>query len=177
MNSPEQKKINKHLVEASFRDEARLIKARGERPPEKSGILSVPAYRFGQSKKIFNTSTPCPNPELQSVPMLRFVQYYSRFDQARGSFSALPQWARFIVAAFAIPGLLLAALAILLLGLSVLALVLLTLPVYRVLKSIVPSQASREDIIERDDFIEAPVISAESSPVTRRPVEVRILDH
>jgi hypothetical protein len=104
-----------------------------------------------------------------------FFQYYTRFDQVRGTFGRLPPWARFIVGIFAIPGLLLAGLSILLLGVSILALLLLTVPVYRVLKAIAPSEAVGGAM--GDDVIEASVVSAETSPVTRSPVEIKILEH
>ncbi len=65
--------------------------------------------------------------------MLRVIQYYSRFESARGRFTSLPGWGRLLVGIFALPGLILAGLSILALGVSILALLLLTVPVYRLL--------------------------------------------
>jgi hypothetical protein len=66
--------------------------------------------------------------------MLQFINY-SRFNDLRGNFGGLPQWARAIVTIFAIPGMILLGLSILAVLVSLLALLLLTLPVYSLLKS------------------------------------------
>jgi hypothetical protein len=68
--------------------------------------------------------------------MIEFTRYAGTFEGYRGYFTKLPQWARFIVGIFAIPGLILAFLSILMLLVSILALLLLTLPVYTLLKRI-----------------------------------------
>lgn len=65
--------------------------------------------------------------------MLRFLQYYGRFQGFRGNVSGLPGWAKFILLVAAVPGIVLMGLSILAFLVSLLALLVLTVPVYRVL--------------------------------------------
>jgi hypothetical protein len=105
--------------------------------------------------------------------MIRVIQYYSRFEQARGGFGALPRWARTILGILAIPAIALATLSILLLGISILALLLLTVPAYRLLKTITGTGARSEP---PEDMVEAAVVSRDESVAPRRPIEVKILE-
>jgi hypothetical protein len=66
--------------------------------------------------------------------MIEFTQYAGQFNSFRGRIVGLPQWARLIVAIFAIPGTILLALSILAFLVSILALLVLTVPVYVLLK-------------------------------------------
>lgn len=73
--------------------------------------------------------------------MIEFTRYAGTFDGYRGYFTKLPQWARFIVGVFAIPGLVLAFLSIVAFLVSILALLLLTVPVYTLLKRLTSTPA------------------------------------
>ena len=66
--------------------------------------------------------------------MIEFTQYAGRFNTFRGRLTGLPEWARFIVGIFAIPGVILAGLSLLGFLVSILALLILTVPVYLLLK-------------------------------------------
>ena len=66
--------------------------------------------------------------------MIEFNQYVGQFNGFRGRLTGLPQWARAIVAIFAVPGILLAGLSLLGFLVSILALLILTVPVYLLLK-------------------------------------------
>ena len=68
--------------------------------------------------------------------VIQFTQYESWTTDLSGRWRGLPQWARFIVFLFALPGLVLAGLSILALAVSILALFLLALPVYVALRSL-----------------------------------------
>lgn len=105
--------------------------------------------------------------------MMRVLHYYSRFDQARGGFGSLPRWARYILGILAIPGIALIFLSFIMLGISILALLLVTLPAYRLLKAIAPG---RGETVERDDMIEATIVSHDEPIAPRRPIEVKILE-
>ena len=66
--------------------------------------------------------------------MLRVTEYYGRWNDVRGQFTGLPEWARFLVGVAAIPGIALLLLSILAFAVSLLALLLLTVPVYVLLR-------------------------------------------
>jgi len=68
--------------------------------------------------------------------MFRFIQYYGKFQNARGSLTDLPPWGKFLIGLAAIPGVVIALLSIVGLGVSILALLLLTVPVYRLVRAI-----------------------------------------
>jgi hypothetical protein len=115
--------------------------------------------------------------------MLRFLQYYGRFQGVRGNLTGMPQWARAIVAIFAIPGLLLIGLSLIALVVSILALLLLTVPVYRMLSAIIaPSRSSDspENPPPQDfgsgGFATGGFSSGEPASAPRRHVEVKIIE-
>lgn len=66
--------------------------------------------------------------------MFRFIQYYGRFQNARGKITNLPAWSKPILFAAAIPGIILILLSILLFVISILALLLLTVPAYQLVR-------------------------------------------
>jgi hypothetical protein len=66
--------------------------------------------------------------------MFRVTEYYGRWNDVRGQFRGLPEWARFIVGLAAVPGIVLLLLSLLAFAVSLLALLLLTVPVYALLK-------------------------------------------
>lgn len=68
--------------------------------------------------------------------MIEFTQYAGQFNTFRGRLTGLPQWARYVVGIFAIPGVLLAGLSILGFLVSILALLILTVPVYSFLRTL-----------------------------------------
>src|SRR5207245_11177573 len=66
--------------------------------------------------------------------MWKLLQYYGKYQRARGVLSDMPGWARLLVLLAALPGLVLILLSLLAFCVSVLALLLLTVPVYRLLR-------------------------------------------
>jgi hypothetical protein len=101
--------------------------------------------------------------------MLRFVQYYGRFQDAKGRFGGLPGWAKWPILIAAIPGVLLALLSIAALLVSILALLLLTVPTYRLMQMLTGTGV-------RENFAgEAEVVSQPPS-AGRRHIDVKIVD-
>jgi hypothetical protein len=98
--------------------------------------------------------------------MIEFTRYYGRFTDVRSSLTGLPQWARSIVAIFAIPGIVLLGLSLLAFIVSLLALLLLTAPVYVLLKRLVGTNRQPSD---------GYVQTAVESPGTKR-VEATIVE-
>src|SRR5690606_406204 len=82
--------------------------------------------------------------------MLRIVEYYGRYERARGGFARLPGWARAVMVVLALPGVLLVLLSLLALGVSIAALSLLTLPAYRLLSAVTGGRASSADRASAD---------------------------
>ena len=95
--------------------------------------------------------------------MIEFNQYVGQFNGFRGRLTGLPQWARAIVAIFAVPGILLAGLSLLGFLVSILALLILTVPVYLFLKRLTDGLQNRAPIPGRVE----PVVSVESPGVKR----------
>ncbi len=124
--------------------------------------------------------------------MLKLLQYYGKYQSARGVLGDMPAWARLILLIAAIPGLVLLALSLLAFGVSILALLLLTVPVYRILKSLTGSGSTPEPVEEvpaagQVDFVEpvetvqpSVVVSDAATPADppreRRQIEVRIIE-
>jgi hypothetical protein len=124
--------------------------------------------------------------------MLKLLQYYGRYQSARGVLSDMPGWARLILLIAALPGLVLAALSLLVLGVSILALLLLTVPLYRVLKGLTGSGSQDEpveevppagqvDFVEPAEPVQLSVAVSEVPPPAqpqreRRQIEVRIIE-
>ena len=109
--------------------------------------------------------------------MLRFLQYYGRFQGVRGNLTGMPPWARAIVAIFAIPGLVLIGLSLIALVVSILALLLLTVPVYRLLSAVVsPRRVSDSTANQTPDFVSAEQASGGYASGPRRHVDVKIID-
>ena len=85
--------------------------------------------------------------------MFRVVEYTTRFQGVRSSFSGLPSWARGVVFLAALPGLVLIALSVLAFVVSLLALLLLAVPSYRLMQWVTgtgrtPSNATAPDAVE-----------------------------
>jgi hypothetical protein len=97
--------------------------------------------------------------------MIEFTRYYGRFSDVRSQLTGLPQWARSIVAIFAIPGFVLLGLSLLAFVVSLLALLLLTAPVYLLLKRITASPDERREYVH----------TVADSPGTKR-VEATIVE-
>jgi hypothetical protein len=76
--------------------------------------------------------------------MIRFVEYAGRFQGARDRLTGLPSWARLLLFAASLPGILLIALSILAFLVSLLALLLLTVPLYRLLRLVTGTGIERE---------------------------------
>jgi len=107
--------------------------------------------------------------------MFQVFNYYSRFQGVRGQLGGLPQWARFVLALFALPGILLLGLSILALLVSILALLLLTAPVYRLLLFVTGSGTPETDQQDAVSTSESPTGRGEPSP-GRRHIDVTIIE-
>ena len=127
--------------------------------------------------------------------MFKLLQYYGKYQSARGVLGDMPGWAKLLLFAAALPGILLILLSLLAFGVSILALLLLTVPLYRILKSLTGSPAAQDIDAEhvpaegQVDFVE-PAEPADPSVVvteaaqqdpqpeqrTRRQIEVRIIE-
>src|SRR5438067_6045596 len=81
------------------------------------------------------------------LPMLKLLQYYGKYQSARGVLGDMPAWARLILLIVALPGLALFALSLLVFGVSILALLLLTVPVYRLLRSLT-GPPTHDEVVE-----------------------------
>ncbi|HEY1683162.1 MAG TPA: hypothetical protein VGG19_00235 [Tepidisphaeraceae bacterium] len=96
--------------------------------------------------------------------MLRFIQYYGKFQTAKGNVTSLPSWSKPLLFVAAIPGIILVLLSILLFMVSILALLLLTVPVYQLVR--VLSGMGKTTPAEVASPIEAP----------RRHIDVTIVE-
>lgn len=84
--------------------------------------------------------------------MTPFIRYAGRAQEWRVQLSGLPDWARVIVAIFAIPGIVLVGLSLLALLVSILALLFLSVPIYLLLKRLAgPVPIAVVDGFERQD--------------------------
>jgi len=101
--------------------------------------------------------------------MLRFVQYYGRFQDVKGRFGGLPGWAKWPIGIAAIPGIVLALLSIAALLVSILALLLLTVPTYRLMQWLAGTGV-------RDSFASEEQIVPEPPRAGRRHVDVKVVD-
>src|SRR5438874_10549469 len=77
--------------------------------------------------------------------MWKLLQYYGKYQSARGVLGGMPGWARFVIFLAALPGIAAILLSILALLVSILALLLLTVPVYRLLSWLVGPSVEREE--------------------------------
>jgi hypothetical protein len=107
--------------------------------------------------------------------MHQVFNYYTRFQGVRGQVGGLPQWARFVLALFALPGILLVVLSILALVVSILALLLLTAPVYRLLLFVTGSGTPERDQQDTVTAGGSPSGMGEPSP-GRRHIDVTIIE-
>ena len=98
--------------------------------------------------------------------MQQLFEYYGRFQGFRGNLLGLPAWARVILFALALPGILMLALSIAAVLCSLAALFLLTVPAYRLLKAMTDRPRPTTGFVE-------PVVL--DSP-GRRHVDVRIVE-
>lgn len=129
--------------------------------------------------------------------MLKLLQYYGKYQSARGVLGGMPGWARFLVLISALPAIALLVLSGVVLCVSILALLLLAVPVYRVLKGltggdeVAPNQPlweqvpaeGRVDFVEPVEPVQPSVVVAEvmpqesaSPPRERRHIDVRIVE-
>jgi len=101
--------------------------------------------------------------------MLRFVQYYGRFQDVKGRFGGLPGWAKWPIFIAAIPGIVLALLSIAALAVSILALLLLTVPTYRLMQ-VLTGTGVRESAASEAEVVQGRPSSG------RRHIDVKIVD-
>jgi len=101
--------------------------------------------------------------------MLRFIQYYGRFQDVKGRFGGLPAWAKWPIVIAAIPGLVLALLSIAALAVSILALLLLTVPTYRLMQLLAGTGV-------RENFAREAEVVSPAPRTARRHVDVKIVD-
>ena len=99
------------------------------------------------------------------------VRFFTIANGYRTGLSRLPNWARALVGAFAVPGVVLLLLSIVAVVVSILALLLLTMPVYRLLAALTGRAKSPEPS-------DQPVFTTSADPVhgTRRRVDVRVVE-
>lgn len=135
---------------------------------------------------------------LRTGSVLKLLQYYLRFQNARGSLSRLPGWAKFLLLIVALPGICGILLSVLAFCVSLLALLILTSPVYRLLNWISGGEQEVEEdeevSVEREptEFIDAETtqgatqspttttfVTPSSSPDPQRPrrqIDVKIIE-
>lgn len=115
------------------------------------------------------------NPTGVLPPMLQFIQYYGKYQSLRGNLGTMPAWGRFVVAIFALPGLviLLAAMLAFVIGLGVL--MLLTIPVYRAVRA-VASIGQRPAAGRDDGFVVTEAADVVINPAPRRQIDVKIVE-
>jgi hypothetical protein len=111
----------------------------------------------------------------------KVLQYYVKYQSARGVLGAMPAWARFVLLMVALPGLCLLSLSFLALVVSLLALLLLTVPVYRLLKSItgvraVTAQEMGDAPLASVDFVEPADAPAASNGAPSATVETTLTE-
>jgi hypothetical protein len=122
--------------------------------------------------------------------MLRLLQYYGKYQNARGALGNMPSWARLLLLVFAIPGIVGIVLSILAFCVSMAALLLLATPVFRLLRwmGVVGQTVSGPDM-KATEFIdpaepmtgganESPTVTVEPfvQDRPRRQVDVRIVE-
>jgi hypothetical protein len=117
--------------------------------------------------------------------MFRLLQYYGKYQNARGALGIMPSWARLILFIFAIPGIVGIALSILAFCVSMTALLLLTTPIFRLLRWMgVAGQSVSAQDLSATEFV-GPAEPNGSPSVTvepplpdrpRRQVDVRIVE-
>lgn len=131
--------------------------------------------------------------------MVRLLQYYARYQNARGVVGVLPGWAKFFLLIVAIPGILCLALSLLAVCVSIVALLLLTVPAYRLLNAVAGRRSNESNVHRRDemsaaaDFVEVrddgftvdpspmPTVVVENPSTTepqrpRRQIDVKIVE-
>lgn len=118
--------------------------------------------------------------------MLKLLQYYGKYQSARGALGGMPGWARAVLLIAALPGILLLLLSVLALCVSLLALLLLTVPVYRLLGAVSGERPEPAETIPPEgsvDFVEPaePVEPSTEVPTEpqrqgRRQIEVKIIE-
>ena len=101
--------------------------------------------------------------------MLRLLQYYGKYQSARGAWGGLPGWARWVLLLAALPGLCLLLLSVAAFFVSLLALLLLTVPTYRLLAAMCGTGSVEREVIAplgSVDFVEP---AEPASPSTEVP--------
>jgi hypothetical protein len=131
--------------------------------------------------------------------MLRFLEYYGRWQGFKSRTQQLPGWARFMIVVAALPGVLLISLSLLALLVSILALLILTVPTLRIVSVLSgigrgkqavqragtggfgPVPEGMEEVVEQPGS-EEPAATVVDSPVegeprpARRQIEVKIVE-
>jgi hypothetical protein len=111
--------------------------------------------------------------------MFRILNYYGRFERARGQWGGLPGWARGLLFIAALPGLILALLSVAAFAVSVGVLLLLVVPAYRLLTAVNGAgevgrrQAGRNPMHASIPQVDIP---AAAPPSGRRHIEVTIIE-
>ena len=95
--------------------------------------------------------------------MSRWYGYVGGYQSFRVGMGSLPNWGRLVVAAAALPGIVLGVLSLAVLLVSILALLLLALPTYRVLR-LLTDRAAAGQVVEI------------SEPLERKQVQGKIVD-
>lgn len=105
--------------------------------------------------------------------MERLWQFYGNVQSARGRIGGLPGWARTLIFIAALPGIVLIALSILALLVSILSLLLLTVPLYRVLRAVAGTGASRDRLSPE---AEVALFPGDLTSPGRKKVDVTIIE-
>jgi hypothetical protein len=105
--------------------------------------------------------------------MWKLLQYYGKYQNARGVLSDMPGWARLLILLAALPGLLLILLSLLAFCISILALLLLSVPVYRLLRLVTGAKPPASPVLQAPlggvDFVEPAEPPAPSTVVEPPP--------
>jgi hypothetical protein len=108
--------------------------------------------------------------------MFRILNYYGRFERARGQWGGLPAWARGVLFVAALPGLVLALLSVAAFAVSVGILLLLVVPVYRLVSAVNGTGRGRP---AAGPPMHSPMPQVEipaATPQGRRHIEVTIIE-
>lgn len=111
--------------------------------------------------------------------MFRILNYYGRFERARGQWGGLPSWARGLLFVAALPGLILVLLSVAAFAVSVGVLLLLVLPTYRLVTAVSGARrgvhrAANDPLADAIGQVDIP--SAVEPPAGRRHIEVTIIE-
>ena len=103
-------------------------------------------------------------------------QYTGRFQTVRGRIGGLPGWAKLLVFAAAVPGIVLIGLSILALLVSILALLLPTVPLYRLLSALAAGGGSPDEPATATDPFGFARAGGGAAEPQRKRVEATVID-